>query len=725
MKIVCYGPWRAASLLWQPHPGAWALTVACHAVFELLPNESPVAAKPLPLDPVKDDDERAFVEPWGPPAPFKRHPEVIVVGHAYAPPGRKVTSLVARLGVGDLEKLLHVHGEACFTQEGALTAPIPFERMPLRWDRAAGAPYDGNPVGIAMGKDAVPDTQGRVLLPNLRPMGTSIRSRDEVVAPVGFGPIRPMWPSRIERLHRYAAYWDPERWAEHPLSADFDMSYFNVAPPDQELGAIAGNERILLEHLHPRFPRLVTYLAAATPCVVASLGGAEQNVPVVCDTLVVDSDRGLAFLVWRGQVPLPHPQQEGMVFVSAARIGASSTGTLEGASPANTALPFQRSAVGVHTLEGASTPAKTVLPFQKAAPGVHPLESVSTPAKTVRPSQRAAVGVYTLTGTGIPIKPALPFRPAAEDARSAEVSSDAGSVEEVDDEATDPPTVRGGALAKLAAKGETQPPAEGPLPPIVAPAPPVVAPAPPVVAPAPPIVAPPPPVVAPAPPIVAPAPPVVAPALPVVAPAPPVVASPYRAAPVVEPAPPARPPLPSQPRSPKPALASSIERCAAIAARIAAPGADRAAVLAAEELTPEVWEQEHTRWLGDIQDQLDRGNHKLLDLVQEQQRILQKHHVDLDTHQVVDLVFEEHRRLLVAYDAAYVAAIEELRGPLTAGEFARLSRAADRGEAAPVLAELHLPEGSINRIRRVWRAKMDKDPRAAAEVRAALRASMP
>jgi hypothetical protein len=616
MNVVCYGAWRASSLLWQPGPGAWALTVACHAVFELAPNESPIVAKPLPLDPVQGDDERAFVEPWGPPAPIKRHPEVIVVGHAHAPPGNKVTSLVLRLGVGELEKLLHVHGDTWFNQDGALAAPIPFDRMPLRWDRAAGAPNDSNPVGVAMGKDAVADRQGRVFLPNLRPMGTSIRTRDEVVAPVGFGPIRPTWPSRLDRLHRYAAFWDWERWAEQPLPADFDIAYFNVAPPDQVLTSFARNERILLEHLHPRFPRLVTYLDTAAPCVVASLGGVEQDVPVVCDTLVIDSDRGLAFLVWRGQVRLAHPQQDGVVFVSAARIGASATGTLEGVlSPGGAALPFQR----------------------------------------------GGAKVETLAGTSASTKPVLPFRPAPGDVPSAEITSDA----EILDDDTDPPTVR----------GEKQPPQV-----------PVIAP-------------------------------------PVVAPAPPIVAAPARAALVVEPAPAPRPPSP--PRPPKPALASSIERCAAVAARIAAPGADRAAVLAEEDLTPEVWEREHTRWLGDIQDELDRGNQKLLELFQQHQRILEKQLVDLETTQLVDLVFEEHRRLLVAYDTAYVAAIEEQRGPMTASEFARLSRAADRGEAAPVLAELRLPEGSINRIRRVWRAKMAKDPRLGAEVRAALQAVKP
>lgn len=565
MNVVCYGPWRAASLLWRPSPGAWALTVACHAVFELAPGESPAVAKPLPLDPVKEGDERAFVEPWGPPAPLKRHAEVIVVGRAYAPQSSQVTSLVARLRVGDLEKLIHVHGDSWFTPEGVVTAPLPFVTMPLRWDRAAGAPDESNPAGVAMGEAAVADSQGRRLLPNLRPMGTSIRSRDEVVVPVGFGPIRPEWPSRLERLQRDAALWDPQRWAEQPLPAGFDGSYFNVAPADQTLDALAGNERIVLEHLHPRFPRLVTSLAATPPCVVASLAGAEQNVPVVCDTLVIDSDRGLAFLVWRGQVPLPHPQPQGAVFVSAARLGA--TGTLEGAlAPRSTALPFQS----------------------------------------------AGAAVETLAGTGVPARPALPFRPAPEDAPSAESLGGADIVEEGSTVETEPPTLRRAALARLtAAKGDTQPP-------------------------------------------------------------------------------PAAVPVPRPPfASPGGTVASSIERCAAVAARIASPGADRAALLGAEGLTPETWEKEHVRWLGEIHDELDRGG----------------------------------KELLAAYDSAYLAAIEDLRGPIAAGEYARLALAADRGEAAPVLAELGLPEGSMTRIRRVWRARMARDPRVDAEVRAALQAA--
>src|ERR1700729_1801344 len=94
MDVVCEGQWRAGTLLWQPKAGAWALTIACHAVFELTPGESRVLARPLEAPTEGEGDERWFVEPWGPLAPAKAGPEVVVVGHAYAPVGYRVTSLV-------------------------------------------------------------------------------------------------------------------------------------------------------------------------------------------------------------------------------------------------------------------------------------------------------------------------------------------------------------------------------------------------------------------------------------------------------------------------------------------------------------------------------------------------------------------------------------------------------------------------------------------------------
>jgi hypothetical protein len=550
MNVVCYSPWRAASLLWQPRPGAWAFTVACHAVFELAAGESPLVPKPLPLAPLDGaSDDRSFVEPWGPVAPVKRQPEVLVVGHAYAPAGSQVTSLAARLGVGDLEKLIQVQGDSYFSHEGSLVGPTPFARMPLRWDRAAGAPYTENPVGAGMGPEAVADAHGRVVLPNLLPMGAFVSRRDQVVPPIGFGPIRPGWPSRAERLHRHAATWDPERWAEHALPDDFDVSYFNAAPPDQTVRELTGSERIVLEHLHPRVPRLVTYLAASAPCVVVSSMGVDQSVPLQCDTLVFDTDRGVAILVWRGQVPLAHPQQEGVVFVSSAPLGAGPTGTVEGAaaSGSKAALPFEGGAV--ETLVGSILAAKPALPFTGDA--VEPLRRSGFPTKPAVPFEGDAG--ETLPHSGFATKPAVPFRLAEAEPE----------LPPADDTAETEPTT----LRPVAASAEPPP---GPV-----------------------LSEPPPPAM-------------IGPLarLDMVAPSEPppeegaAAEAPAPIAPVaVEP--PAPPPLPLD-RYP-------LDRCAAIAASIARTKPEKDRILAGHELDAATWEALDEHWIGVVRAQAGRG----------------------------------------------------------------------------------------------------------------------
>jgi hypothetical protein len=124
-----------------------------------------------------------------------------------------------------------------------------------------------------------------------------------------------------------------------------------------------------------------------------------------------------------------------------------------------------------------------------------------------------------------------------------------------------------------------------------------------------------------------------------------------------------------------------------VAARLALPGADHAAILEGEELRPGKWEAAHARWLGEISEELDRGKQKLLS----------------------------------AYDTAYVAALEEARGPITPEEYARLTVAIERGRGEAKLREMDLPEESLMGIRRVWLERMVKDPKLGAKLRAATR----
>jgi hypothetical protein len=121
---------------------------------------------------------------------------------------------------------------------------------------------------------------------------------------------------RLRTSHR-AAGWDHRRWSEQPLPDDVDAAYFNAAPPDQQVKEIRADERIVLENLHPEHPRLVTNLVPILPRAVAELGGAAPHeVRLRCDTLWVDTDRGTASLVWRGNLRLADAAQAGRVVVS-------------------------------------------------------------------------------------------------------------------------------------------------------------------------------------------------------------------------------------------------------------------------------------------------------------------------------------------------------------------------------------------------------------------------
>ena len=90
--------------------------------------------------------------------------------------------------------------------------------------------------------------------------------------------------------------------------------------PDQQVAELRADERILLESLHPQHARLVTNLQAITPRAQAELrGGAPHEVRLRCDTLWLDTDRGTASLVWRGNLRLALPGQAGRVVVRSMR----------------------------------------------------------------------------------------------------------------------------------------------------------------------------------------------------------------------------------------------------------------------------------------------------------------------------------------------------------------------------------------------------------------------
>ncbi|HRI66192.1 MAG TPA: DUF2169 domain-containing protein, partial [Polyangium sp.] len=318
MDVVSVCPFRVASLLWQRQRGGSVLTIICKATFDLFPTQARLAQDQD--DPNEDDNHwnddpaRSLYSP-NDLVPFKVRADVLLVGYAFAPRGEQVRAIQTRLVVGAVDKAIEAYGERAFATDGSLREGARVTKVPLRYERAAGGPDSYNPVGIR--PDAPYDAHGLTPLPNLQPPGLLIKTRGEVIPAIGYGPIAPSWPGRVERLGIHASTFALRNLRSQPLPEEIDPSFFNCAPPDQQLDDLRDNERIVLENLHPQQPRLITSLPGLHPRVFAvKTGSAAQEVAVRCDTLWIDTDRQQCTVVWRGQMVLERPNQTGRVVVA-------------------------------------------------------------------------------------------------------------------------------------------------------------------------------------------------------------------------------------------------------------------------------------------------------------------------------------------------------------------------------------------------------------------------
>lgn len=249
----------------------------------------------------EDDEERRGECLYGGDfADFKLNAEVLLKGSCHAPGGRPVTECPVLFRVGAWSKALRVIGRRVWTERllgPAISEPQPFTSMPITWANAFGGPaYARNPAGKGY---QTPE------LPTVELAGDVIRSRSDAPEPAGFGAINPAWPQRAGKLGRkYDRRWRAERapWC----AEDFDWTYFQAAPADQQLsGYLRGDEELVFQNLHPGEPVLRASLPGiAVRAFARGKDGSLREVPMVLDTLYADLDVERAALTWRGLSPV-------------------------------------------------------------------------------------------------------------------------------------------------------------------------------------------------------------------------------------------------------------------------------------------------------------------------------------------------------------------------------------------------------------------------------------
>ena len=257
----------------------------------------------LSMETFAEDDEQQLGAPLGPNdlADFKLRGEVMVLGTCHAPKGRPTKRTTVGLTVSNddgpvVNKLLAVVGHRAWSDRlvGAHTSdPLPFTEMRVCYDNAFGGEgYVLNPVG----KGAV-GTE----LPNIESPAQLIRAPSDQPPPAGLGPLNPGWPQRAgARGNSYGSKWEKTRAPFY--SDDFDWSYFQCAPADQQIdGYFSGTEELTLHHLSPERAVLRTRLPGLQVRVfVKRESDPVAELKMSLDTVFVDADEQVAYLTWRG-----------------------------------------------------------------------------------------------------------------------------------------------------------------------------------------------------------------------------------------------------------------------------------------------------------------------------------------------------------------------------------------------------------------------------------------
>jgi hypothetical protein len=274
-------------------------------------------------EPVKPEGE-----PWGDPAEssYRYEPEcafakpatdVVLVGSAVAPkPG--TAELLVAFQVGPVKKGVRVLGDRAFYKAAGgigVTRPIPFERVPLRWERAFGG-WDRshpdprkhdlerrNPVGVGF-RAADSRYEEGLRCPNLEDPARPLKGWGDRPPPAGFGFTSPSWEPRS----RWAGTYD-ERWTNERaplLPKDFDRRFLNAAAPGLVApGYLRGDEPVLVTGATVT-GGVSFHLPGVEPprVVVEHRGRPDAEAATSLDTVIVDVDAGRLFLLWRTQVPV-------------------------------------------------------------------------------------------------------------------------------------------------------------------------------------------------------------------------------------------------------------------------------------------------------------------------------------------------------------------------------------------------------------------------------------
>ena len=294
--------------------GIDTIYVTAKATFTIKDQALVLVEKQLPLlmaDEFRREPESSSLAFANETLPTKPSTDIVLVGSAYAPSGRPVPQLDVSLQVGGVTRAIRVFGDRQWLgddQEIKISAPIPFSKMPLEYERAFGGTHEAdsvlfeerNPVGKGFaGKRTLQEMASRPL-PNFEDPAHLIRLPGDRPMPVGFGYISPTWEPRKSLAGTYDAAWTKQRAPYLP--EDFNPRFFNTAHPDLICkGYLKGGEPVYLQNLSPA-GSLRFILPLCEFDTVVHMAGSKVAPQMNMDTVLIVPDEERISLFWRTAV---------------------------------------------------------------------------------------------------------------------------------------------------------------------------------------------------------------------------------------------------------------------------------------------------------------------------------------------------------------------------------------------------------------------------------------
>jgi hypothetical protein len=240
----------------------------------------------------------------------------VLIGKAYPSVGRQPTVDVS-LEVVHLRKTVRVFGDRVWTRAfgWVMSHPLPFEEMPLTYERAFGGwdrthadpaqhgADERNPVGTGFAAANRPERLEGLRLPNLEDPNHVIKDWRTRPPIAGFGFIGWGWLPRRGLAGTYDAAWSKQR--APLLPNDFDDRYFNGAPTDLVATPhLRGGETVRIRGAS-RKGVLNFALPAPNIEVVLSVRREIVTANPVLDTVIIEPDEERVVVSFRATVACP------------------------------------------------------------------------------------------------------------------------------------------------------------------------------------------------------------------------------------------------------------------------------------------------------------------------------------------------------------------------------------------------------------------------------------